>query len=217
MTPLRTRRRGIFPRLVAVAVSSLAAAGCGDANRTLSEEGDRRAATEKIALLEREVVSRDDTIRAQAKQIQGLRGVSGDRLAAVPHAASIELASLTGGYDDDHEAGDDGVVVYFRPIDGDGDVIKAAGSVRIQLHDLANPQGSQRIGEYVLDSANLRKQWYGKLLTSHYSIKCPWRAGPPAHPDITVRVQFLDFVSGQSFERVKQVHVTLPPVRTKGG
>jgi hypothetical protein len=178
----------------------------------MQEAQERRALEERIAQLERQVVEREDTIRQQSRQIQTIQGLGAEeRLTRIPHAVRIELDSLTGGYAPPGRVGDEGVVVYLRPYDRDGDVVKAAGRVRIRLTDPEAPESARDLGEYWFDEEALRKAWYGRLMTSHYTLRCPWRAGPPANPNITVHVKFYDLVTGQSYEQVAQARVTLPP------
>jgi hypothetical protein len=204
--------RGAVRRAALVCAGLLLAGGCFDPDQALQSEHERRNFEERIGRLEKDLVARDDVIRRQARQIQVLQGFDNEeRLAQVPHAVRIEIDPLTGGYDEDRRPGDDGVVVYLRPYDADHDVVKAGGSVRVQVLDLAAPTGAQLLSETVVDAANLRKTWYGKFLTSHYTIRCPWRAGPPLRPAVTVRVEFLDLLSGHTFEQVRQVNVRLAP------
>lgn len=214
----RGRTSGVERSAAIVALLCALPSGCDDAGRkTVKEAQEQRALEGRIRELEREVVSRDDLLRAQARQIQAMQGMGGpERLQRLPHAVRIELDALTGGFDSDKQTGDEGVVVYLRPYDSDNDVIKAAGAARVVLVDLAASGEAKTLGECVLDEAGLRKAWYGRFMTGHYTIKCPWRGSPPTRPEVTVRVQFIDAVTGETFEQVKLVKVTLPPQSTSG-
>lgn len=122
----------------------------------------------------------------------------------------IELDRMTGGADYDGKPGDDGVTVYLRPRDADGDVLKAAGEIKVQLFDLTEKPAE--LGLYLInDPEELRKSWLGKFLTNYYVVKCPWdpKIGPPTHSEVTVRVTFLDYLTGRVFVESKLLNVTL--------
>jgi len=187
--------------------------GCVDTEKTLKEAAERRKMEDEIASLRRDVASRDDMIRTQAAQIQELRGIGPDRARLIPHADRIEIDPLSGTYDDDRNGVPDGMVVYFKAFDADGDVIKAAGTATVQALDLAAGPEGQSLAECKLDEVALRKAWYGQFMTSHFTVKCPWRSGPPARGDVTIRVRFVDLVTGKPFEAVKQAKVVSASTR----
>jgi hypothetical protein len=123
----------------------------------------------------------------------------------------LRIEKLSGGEDYDDKPGDDGVTVYLRMLDRDGDSVKRAGDIRIELYDLANPEGRNRIGEYNISRAQSRELWFGKLMTYHYTIKCPWQDGPPAHAEITIRATFEDYVTKRRLTAQETRTVDLPP------
>ena len=51
----------------------------------------------------------------------------------------IELERFSGSIDTDNKPGDDALLLYVQPVDRDGSIIKAAGSIKVTLFDLANP------------------------------------------------------------------------------
>ena len=111
--------------------------------------------------LERAVAERDDTIAALTRQIIELKGFGSDRPADLFAPVKLEIVNLTGGADYDGKPGDDGVTVYLRTRDADGDVVKASGRITIQLLDNSNlAKGPEVLGLYVFDEpARLRKAW----------------------------------------------------------
>ena len=107
----------------------------------------------------------------------------------------IQIDPLTGGSNWDGKPGDDGVTVYLKPVDRDGDAVKAAGDVRIEILDLDNPPDQQLVGRYGVEADQLGKLWYGKLMTQHYTFECPWTKSKPRHGQLTVRVKFIDYAT----------------------
>ncbi|MCG3125751.1 MAG: hypothetical protein CHACPFDD_00577 [Phycisphaerae bacterium] len=133
------------------------------------------------------------TVKELRARVLRAQGFDPKRLEKLCYPTDLRLARLTGGYDADGQPGDEGVMVYLQPLDRVGDVVKAAGEIRIQLFDLAAPEGEQLVGEYLFDVDETAKLWYGKLMTQHFTLKCPWKTRRPAHGDLTVRATFVDY------------------------
>lgn len=187
------------------ALAALAGAGMGCSGQV---GGDARVA--RIQELEDRVEQqglaislKDEQLAVQAKRIQELQGATAEQaIENLVHVDKIEIERLSGGYDDDHDGIDEGVVVYLRLLDKEGDAIKAAGSARVRLLDLSRPDGSHTVGEVALEAAALRPMWFGRLMTYHYTIKVPWSGGPEplGARTVTVRVEFTELLSGKTFE-----------------
>jgi hypothetical protein len=176
---------------------------------TISRLRNRIAAQERrINTLERDLVSIQEELKTRKLQIERLQRLGVRRLELLNRPARIEIADLTGGYDDDGDPGDDGVVVYLRPIDEYGDVVKATGEIEIQLWDLEGRADQLLLGQYMFEPGHALDNWYGRFMTNHYSLKCPWREGAPPHPEVTVKVRFIDYVTGEVLTAQSVVSVT---------
>ena len=149
----------------------------------------------------------------QQKQIQALQELGERRLERLFHVQWITLGRYTGGVDLDGKPGDDGIKVYLHPADQDGSIIKAAGKVRIQLFDLAAEPKDNLIAQYEWPPEKLSKQWASGFMAYHFSFECPWKSAenPPRHDEITVRVEFIDYLTGKAFAAQKLCKVQLPP------
>ncbi len=190
--------------LLAAAAALAGAGGCTWVGESARLQAELDAAHQREGELQA-------TIAAQEKLIAGLRGLGDKRLEKLFHVEQIELGRYTGGVDTDDQPGDDAIKVYLRPMDRDGSTIKAAGDVTIQLYDLAEPPESNLIGEYKWSVDELSRQWSSGFMTYHFSFVCPWRADPPKHEEITVRVTFTDYLTGRTFSEQKACTITLPP------
>lgn len=166
-----------------------------------------RELTDQVDKLNTDLAAKNALIETQQKQITSLQQLGRDRLEKLYYVTRIKIERLTGGANYDGKPGHDGITVYLQPVDQDGHVIKAAGDIHIELFDLANPDGRRRIGEYVFDAAHARTMWHGRLMTQHYTLKCPWRAALPAHDEITVRTEFTDYLTGRTFRDQKVVKI----------
>ena len=212
---LRITGRGLS---VAAGLALLSlATGCDDAGVTIAQLRQRNHSLEKqLGQLERDHVALQEELKARKAQITRLQALGVRRLDLLNSAARIEIDRLSGGYNHDGRHGDEGVVVYLKPLDAEGDVIKAAGEIEIQLWDLAGTPQELLVGQYVLDAMHARELWYGKFLNKHYTIHCPWREQPPRHDEVTVRALFTDYVTGEvlSDQRVCRISTTTLPDRT---
>jgi hypothetical protein len=186
------------------------ATGCDDMNgqSRVSEAADLE---DKLINQARVIAQKDDQLRDQAAVIQELRSLDGPkRLDQLVTVDRIDLERLSGGYDDDRDGRPDGLVLYLKLYDKEGDVLKAAGKVSIRVMDLAQPDGHQLLGQVELDGDALRPLWFGRLMTSHYTIKLPWSnlgGSLPSHNQLTVLVSFTDLLTGRSHSLQKVLTV----------
>jgi hypothetical protein len=146
-----------------------------------------------------------------ADGVETLRMLGSDRLAKLFTVTSIQLGRHTGGVDLDGRPGDDAVKVYLDPLDSHGSTIKAAGDVTIRLFDLAEQAEKTLIGEYHWSVDQLSEQWRGGFGVYRYSFVCPWKVVPPNHDEITVRVEFVDYLTGRRFTAQSACKVKSPP------
>ncbi len=198
-------------RLAALALAALAAAGCADNTRLLNQaRTELRQAREENATLKQDLQSARQLVSEQQGQIDTLRGLGEKRLSELFHVTAVKLGRYSAGLDTAGKGYDDGVRVYLRPVDQYGDALKAAGSVKIQLFDLAAPAEDNLLGECDFPVQQVAKHWSAGFMTYHYRFDCPWKT-PPKHADVTVRATFTDYLTGQSFSDQKVVTVKLPP------
>lgn len=122
------------------------------------------------------------------------------------HVVDVKLTKFTGLYDEDKDGEIDQLCVYLRPLDADGDVVKAAGHVTIQLWDLSGQNSEAFLGQWQVSSEDLRKEWFSSLMTVNYRLRFPledaWK--DPAL-SLTVRVIFQDYLTGEEHKTQKAV------------
>jgi hypothetical protein len=131
-----------------------------------------------------------------------------DELDQLVTTSGLHIGRLTGGYDPnpDHP-GDTMLRVYVVPIDGAGDEIKAAGSFRVDLFDLALKKDN-RIGQWDFDLTAARADWYGPLLYC-YVLDCRWQV-VPKHSKLMARITFTDALTHRIFVVDREVKVSPP-------
>lgn len=173
---------------------------------------------DQVKRLESQITDQEQTISRLQGQVAQMRGIDPKNLDQLVVPAKIALERQSGGYDEDGKTGDDGVVLYVQVFDRDNDVIKAAGSINVTLLDLANPPDRYVIGEYRFDADKTRSLWYGRMWTHHYTVRCPWFQGrPPAHSEITARVEFVDLLTGRKLATQGTFTIQFPPGHVAAG
>lgn len=176
-------------------------------------------ATENAALKRRigELEQRADRWRNQTalleQQVENLQAFAPEQPADLFAPVRIEISSISRGADTDGRPGDDGVTVYVRPLDADGDAVKAPGIIEVEVVDNANLGTPRVLGHCRYDDPEkIRRMWHGKFLTDHYAVSCPFlpEAEPPDRPEVLVTVQFTDFLTGQVLTASRAIPVNLP-------
>lgn len=204
---MRTR---ISPIVVAAIFSSslLAAVGChapNQANIELRKQNQQLQA--KIGDLQRRHEADQATIRGLQSRATTVPVLPQDELAELFTTLGLDFGRLTGGYHPDaNQSGDTMLKIYVVPVDGAGDEIKAAGTFRVELFDLALG-ATNRVGKWDFDLQAAKADWYGPLLYS-YVLDCPWQT-VPVHRKLLARVTFTDELTHRIF--VADRHVTVQP------
>ncbi len=171
-----------------------------DANMLLENEQLRTINEE----LHKQLAQRDE-------QILTLQNLGDKRLDQLYTVRRISLASGTGGASTDDKPGDEAVKVNVAPIDQYGSVLKAAGSVKVQVFDLAATQAGNLLAECDYDPNAAAKNWVSGLFSSYYAFTLPLPAEPPAHSELTVRAEFTEYLTGKTFTTQQVIKVAPPP------
>jgi outer membrane murein-binding lipoprotein Lpp len=196
-----------------VVLAAVCVGGCeADREQQLRLEQQRDQAAAEAKTLKAEVEKLSAQIQQQNQQIQTLQALGEKRLDRLFLVQKIEIERHSGAVDLDKQPGQDAMKVFLSPIDRDGHTIKTAGDVKIQLFDLAEPEGKNLYAEYAYDVDQIGKSWSGGLFGGHFTFECRWPDGrPPKHDQITIRAEFTDYLTGKTFTDQKVVKVALPP------
>lgn len=194
-----------------VLLSVLPLLGCGS-----PPSGD--GSSERIARLQKERLELQREIERLEQLTERLQGQV-DTLAGLPeaveknylyHLKQVKLSKYTGLYDQSGDNVADTLRVYLKPVDQDGDIVKAAGLVDVQLWNLEGSAQDAMIGQWRVEPPALRALWYASLLTINYRLEfeLPSAAIAVASP-LTVKMQFTDMLTGKVFvqQRIAPSHV----------
>ncbi|MHC5110863.1 MAG: hypothetical protein ACYTHJ_13410 [Planctomycetota bacterium] len=205
---MKARRRSQAARLAIAGIGVIAWTGCAASSERAMLLQKNRELRDENAKLNRQLVANEERTRALQLRVDTLTGSSADQPSDLFSPTKLRFASLSGGADYDGEPGDDGITVYVQPVDADGEVVKAPGRLRVQLldnSDLANPRV---LGTYAIsDPDELRKSWYGRFGTRHYTLKCPFPEGTSLPPSgkVNVAVEFVDFQTGRTLTATEEM------------
>ena len=100
---------------------------------------------QQIDRLQRQIVAQEIQIEQLQTQIAKLRGLPIEEMTELIQVSRIEFGRFTRAFDRDEDGFDDGIVVYLHTLDREGDRIKSAGQVQLELWDLAEDQGNQKL------------------------------------------------------------------------
>ncbi|MCC6240283.1 MAG: hypothetical protein IT448_08305 [Phycisphaerales bacterium] len=193
---------GLLPMLVVGA--------CQGPSRANIELRKRNAElTEQIDLLQRQRTGDQATIKTLEAQRDTVSYLPDQRLEKLFTVHGIALSRLCGGSDTDSDhGGDEALRVVFTPQDQFQQNLKAAGSVQIELFDLSL-QGDQRIGRWEFSTTDAMNRWIDSGLISAYAFELPWQQAP-AHTQLTLKISFVDELTGRTFSAQTPVNIRLP-------
>lgn len=119
-------------------------------------------------------------------------------------AHGLMFGMLTGGYrQNERDEKYAGVSVYVVPTDDEGQIIKAAGRFDVSVFDLAVAD-KPLVGHWAYSLEEAKATWNGRAMLYNYVLKVPFSA-QPQHPDLLVRVEFTDELTGRKIVGEKKV------------
>jgi hypothetical protein len=96
------------------------------------------------------------------------------------------------------------LLVYFQPIDEQDDIVKATGSVDVELWNLNKPENEAKLGSWHVTPAELKHLWCATFLTINYRLPFDVTGLVTGkEKDLVVKVTFTDYVSGKVFKEQK--------------
>ncbi len=180
-------------------------AGCGiGAERKTPEELKAEKLQQEKAALTGNVEQYQVEIKQLQAQIQALSILPKDQQANPYELMAVRIAKISNFFDKDSDGVQEKLVVYVQPIDAEGDVVKAAGTVSVQLWNLNNPNGEALLGQWKVEPAELRKLWFNSLTTGYRLTFDRPEAVKVFSEPLTIKVTFTDYLTGESF-RAQQV------------
>lgn len=203
--------RPILQFSVSIAMAgAMVLAGCGTPNQENIELRKRNQdLTEQVNSLKTQNESRQRQIDALIKRSPELPSLPPGELKKLWITSGIVIGNLSGGARIDfRKTWDEGFQVYVCPTDENGERLQNAGAFEIEAFDLAEKDANY-LGKWTWTASEAKKLWRSFLMEHDFVLVCPWKK-PPRHPEITVRVKFIDELTHAAYTAETVVHVTLP-------
>jgi hypothetical protein len=183
------------------------AAGCESNSIGPTSEDQISALRQEKAELTRRLEQAETETGRLEKQIQVLSGLPRQvRPENIYNLKSIRITRYTNFYDKDKDGKKEKLIVYVKPMDEHGDIIKAAGAVDVQLWDLNKESGEAILGKWHVKPEELKKLWFATLLTINYRLTFDITDKVDKFDEpLTVKVAFTDYLSGRVFEEQKVI------------
>jgi hypothetical protein len=164
---------------------------------------DRNAQLEKEnRQLQKDAEAVRDENRQLANQVKTLADLSPEvRIDSLYDLESVKLTRYTNFYDRDKDGRKEKLIVYIQPVDSEGDIIKASGSVEVELWDLnaGNEQGAL-LGKWQISPDELKKMWFATVVTANYRFVFDITDVVKSFDKpLTVKAVFTDYISGKVF------------------
>lgn len=136
------------------------------------------------------------------EQLQTLSGLpEGVRLENMYSLERVKLGRLSGFFDKDKDGKREKLIVYVTPVDGEGDGIKATGSMNVQLWNLSKPEDQALLGEWDVPPGELKKVWFKTILAVNYRLTFDISDKVESFDEpLTAKVTFTDYLSGKVFK-----------------
>jgi hypothetical protein len=150
-----------------------------------------------------------DTLRNQLAQQGRPAAILPEQAQVLFRVQRIELHKyMTGGLDKDGLPGDEAMIVLLVPQDQDGELLKVPGGVHIDLFDMTQPAGRQKIGVYDFSLEEVQQAWHSGFFGSGIMLELPLD-NPLQSSKVTLHAG-LTTSDGREFHTTGQFRVTPP-------
>lgn len=180
--------------------------GCENANSKLSPANQIKILRQEKTQLASQIKQTKTENEQLKKQLQVLAGLKPNvKLENLYNLQKVKITRYTNLYDKDKDGKKEKLIVYIQPIDKDGDIIKAAGAVNVQLWNLNNENGQALLGQWYVKPEKLKKLWFATLITNYrLTFDVSDKINSFEDP-LTVKVTFTDYLTGKVFKEQRVI------------
>jgi hypothetical protein len=148
-----------------------------------------------------QTIAENGKLKQQLQTLAGLpEQLKGENLY---NLRDVEIGKYTGLFDKDKDGKKEKFVVYIEPIDEQGDIIKAAAEIEVELWDLNKPDGEAMIAKWpAVKPDELKKLWFVGLVKINYRLMFDIEDKVKNFDNpLTVKMTFTDYLSGRVFKK----------------
>jgi len=185
----------------------LFSSGCEETNSKMTSADKYSLLKQEETQLTYKIEQLESDNKQMQKQIQVLSGLpDGAKGENLYELQSVKITRYTNIYDKDKDGKKEKLIVYIQPMDAEGDIIKAAGTVDVQLWDLNKDGGEALLGQWHVKSEELTKFWFATILTINYRLTFDIADKIDKFDEpLTVKVTFTDYLSGKVFKEQRVI------------
>jgi len=180
----------------------LSVAGCQQPNQKESLSAQIERLIQENTDLQKQIEQSESENKQFKQQIQVLSGLPKEvKLENLNLLDKIKIGRYTGFFDKDDDGKKEKLIVYIQPVDKQGDTIKVAGAVDVQLWDLNKTDSEALLDEWRVEPDELKKLWFATLITINYRLTFDVADKIESMEEpLTVKVTFTDYLTGKVFK-----------------
>jgi len=181
--------------------------GCENSNSNSALIDEINALKQDKTHLREQVEESENEVEQLKEQVRVLSGLPGEEKGEnLYRVEKVKIGKYTNLYDEEEDGRYKNLIVYLQPIDEDGDVVKAAGSVDVQLWDLNKDADKALLGKWHVGAGELKKLWFASIVTINYRLTWDVSEIISEYKEaLTVKVSFTDYLTGRVFEGQKVI------------
>ncbi len=181
--------------------------GCATPDDKESLAAEIEQLTQENTQLQKQIEQSDAENKQLRQQVQVLSDLpDGVKLENLNRIKSIKIGRYTGFFDKDKDGKKEKLIVYIQPVDEQGDTIKAVGTVDVQLWDLNRADSEALLGEWRVESNELKELWFATMITINYRLTFDITdIIESLEESLTVKVTFTDYMTGRVFKEQKVI------------
>ena len=182
--------------------------GCENANKKSPLAEQIQQLKQEKTELTRQIERSENENEQLQKQILVLSGLPEEAKAEnLYRLQRIKVTRYTNFYDKDKDGEKEKLIVYIQPLDEEGDIVKATGTVDVQLWDLNSSQANQALlGQWHITPGQLKKLWFATVITINYRLTFDVADKiENIQEPLTVKVTFTDYLTGKVFKEQKVI------------
>lgn len=209
---LTNHRRTITPSFILLfdlffLIFILPLTGCAPSENKESLAAQIKLLTQEKTQLQKQVEQCNSDNKELKNQVQVLSGLPENvKLENLNRLDKIKIGRYTGFFDKDDDGKKEKLIVYIEPVDEQGDALKAAGTVEVQLWDLNKTDGEAMLGQWKVETDELKKVWFKTLVTINYRLTFDVAdIVETLEEPLTVKVTFTDYLTGKVFNEQKVI------------
>ncbi len=162
--------------------------------------------SEENNMLKSQIADANSEIEELKKRIVVLQDLPDDvKGTNLYHLENVVIQNYSGLFGENKDGEPNTLIVRLQPIDSHGDIIKAAGSVDVELWNLNKPENQSLIGKWHVGVEELKKDWNNFIITDYkLSFDISGKIKKFDQP-LTIKMNFTDYLSGKVFQQQKVI------------